>query len=221
MTTLWRFLRRSLWLGLIIGLGVLSYMAFRHVREARDSAPVTVVHRPSGPRVWYPDDRYPQMRLPDGRSETIRSVLNVTRRMHYGQYVWNDDHIPAGEVWAYADLTRQTLSVFRAGHEIGSAVILYGTDGKPTPTGTFRILARAKDHQSSLYDAKMPYMLRLTGDGVAIHASHVRKGVATHGCIGVPIAFARLLYDQMQIGDRVTILRTPGPPDPTARLTRH
>ena len=45
-------------------------------------------------------------------------------------------------MWVRIDLTRQLLSVFRDGHEIGSAVILYGTDGKPTPTGSFTILEK-------------------------------------------------------------------------------
>jgi lipoprotein-anchoring transpeptidase ErfK/SrfK len=52
----------------------------------------------------------------------------------------------------------------------------------------------------------MPFMLRLTGDGIAIHASDVRKGSVTHGCIGIPLTFARLLYGQMGIGDQVAII---------------
>ena len=53
--------------------------------------------------------------------------------------------------------------MFRSGHEIGTAVILYGADGLPTPTGKFPILAKLKDHRSITYDnAPMPYTLRLT-----------------------------------------------------------
>jgi lipoprotein-anchoring transpeptidase ErfK/SrfK len=58
----------------------------------------------------------------------------------------------------------------------------------------------------------MPFMLRLTADGVAIHASNVRKGWATHGCIGVPEFFARRLYAEMKLGDRVFISGEPQPP---------
>ena len=56
------------------------------------------------------------------------------------------------------------------------------------------------------YDAAMPYMLRLTEDGVAIHGSNVRQGYATHGCIGVPIDFAKLLFGAAKKGDPVVIL---------------
>jgi hypothetical protein len=162
--------------------------------------------RPSGARIWYPAGNYPQLSLPDGRKEVVRSMLNVTRPMHFGNFVWDEDHIPAGAVWVRIDLTRQLLTVFRGGHEIGSAVILYGTDGKPTPTGSFTILEKDRDHYSHSYDAPMPDMLRLTNDGVAIHGSNVREGWATHGCIGVPLEFARLLFAVTGKGDLVAIL---------------
>lgn len=157
-------------------------------------------------RLRYRAGQYPVLALPGGQHRTVRSVLNITRKMRFGSHVWDDDGIPQGPVWVRVDLASQMLSVFRAGHEIGSAVILYGTDGKPTPTGTFTVLAKARHYWSITYDAPMPYMLRLTADGVAIHASDVRQGRATHGCIGIPEDFARLLFAQMQVGDLVAIL---------------
>lgn len=63
-----------------------------------------------------------------------------------------------------------------------------------------------KDHRSSLYDADMPYTLRLTDDGIAIHASNIREGRATHGCIGVPEDFAKRLFDMARKGDAVFIV---------------
>ena len=165
---------------------------------------------PSGSRIWYAAGHYPHLSLPDGRQEVVRSVLNITRPMHFGSFVWNEDRIPQGPVWVRIDLARQILSVFRGGHEIGSAVILYGTDGKPTPTGSFTILQKDADHYSHTYgEAPMPYMLRLTEDGVAIHGSNVRQGWATHGCIGVPLAFARRLFGAAHKGDLVVILPAP------------
>jgi hypothetical protein len=159
-----------------------------------------------GERIVYPADHPPTFRLPNGDRRPVRSLLNVARPLHYGDYVWNARGIAAGPVWVRVDLARQTMSVFQGGHEIGTAVILYGTDGKPTPTGLFPILQKAQHHRSSLYDAEMPYMLRLTGDGVAIHASNVRRGAATHGCIGIPAEFASLLFTHVRRGDAVVIV---------------
>ena len=158
-----------------------------------------------GGRIVYPADRQPVLTLPDGRHQTIRSVLNIQRTMRFGDYRWNDTNVPNGPVWARVDLANQTLSVFRDGHEIGSAVILYGASEKPTPIGTFNVLQKAEEYRSRTYDADMPFMLRLTADGVALHASDVQQGYATHGCIGLPPGFARKLFAQMQVGDLVAI----------------
>ena len=76
---------------------------------------------------------------------------------------------------------------------------------RQTPLGVFPILQKDADHVSNLYDAPMPYMLRLTNDGIAIHASDVQYGNATHGCIGVPTGFARKLFNATRIGDRVIV----------------
>ena len=143
-----------------------------------------------------------------GLDRDVQSILNVRRRMHFGDFVWNDRNVPKGTVWVRVDLKSQILSVFRGGHEIGTAVILYGANEKETPDGTFPVLAKIKDHRSATYDdAPMPYSLRLTGDGVAIHGSDVRWGRATHGCIGVPLEFAAKLFDEVHKGDQVVIVR--------------
>ncbi len=144
--------------------------------------------------------------MPDaGEDGPIHSLLNVRQRLRYGEFVWNEAHVPPGRIWVRIDLGRQLMSVFRGGDEVGTAVILYGADEKPTPRGRFPVLARLKDHRSSLYDAVMPYTLRLTGDGVAIHGSNVRRGAATHGCVGVPTAFAAHLFAVVRVGDPVVI----------------
>ncbi|UZK67927.1 L,D-transpeptidase family protein [Sphingomonas sp. M1-B02] len=157
-------------------------------------------------RILFPQEKFPTLSLPGGQTRLVRSLLKVRKPLRFGGYVWKSDDVPQGDVWVRVDLSRQTLSVFRAGHEIGTTVILYGTGGKPTPVGTFPIIERAKQHRSTIYDADMPFMLRLTNDGIAIHASNVRTGFATHGCIGIPLAFARLLYDQVSRGDLVAIV---------------
>ena len=137
----------------------------------------------------------------------IKSILDIRQPMEYGEFRWNDRGVPAGPIWIRIDLKSQLLSVFRAGHEIGTAVILYGTDGLPTPSGKFPILAKWKDHRSATYDnAPMPYTLRLTKDGVAIHGSNVRWGFATHGCIGIPTDFAAKVFGVVHVGDPVLIV---------------
>jgi len=172
--------------------------------------PGAMAAAPSQLRIWYSPNDYPQLALPDGRAEIIRSVLNITKPMHFGDFVWNEDGIGKGPLWIRVDLARQLISAFRGGHEIGTAVILYGSDGKASPTGRFTVLEKSAHYYSRTYDAPMPYMLRLTNDGVAIHGSNVREGWATHGCIGVPLEFARRLFGAAKKGDSVVI--APAPP---------
>jgi len=143
-----------------------------------------------------------------------RSILQVDRRLHYGEFVWNDQGVPPGDVVVAVDLRTQILSVFRAGHEIGTTVILYGADGHDTPIGTHPVRSKARDYRSVAYDAPMPFALWLTDDGVAIHGSDVRRGRATHGCIGVPTEFAERLFGVVRPGDPVIVARShePAPP---------
>lgn len=191
--------------GIVLGLGWLAQSGFTPGAHSR--VPAAVRAPPAeGERISYRDSRRPTLLLPNGEARVVRSLLNNSRQLEFGDYLWNDAGIAAGPVWARVDLKRQILSVFRSGHEIGTTVILFGATSNPTPSGVYHVLAKAQVHRSSLYDADMPYMMRLTNDGVAIHASSVREGSATHGCIGVPMAFARLLYQQLQIGDEVAII---------------
>ena len=137
----------------------------------------------------------------------VKRILDIGP-IKFGDYAWDTKGVPDGPLIITVDLAAQTLSVFRDGYEIGAAAILYGADEKPTPLGTFPILMKDATHVSRTYDnAPMPYTLRLTGDGVAIHGSKVEWGYATHGCIGVPVAFAKLLFAQAKVGDRVIITR--------------
>ncbi len=146
--------------------------------------------------------------LPGGGKRGVKSLLNLTKSLSYGEYVWDEKGVPKGRIWVLVDPAHQLISVFRGKDEIGTAVTLYGADEFPTPPGRFRILARMKDHRSRTYDnAPMPYTLRLTNDGVSIHGNNVMEGYASHGCVGVPLAFARRLFAEAKVGDEVFILR--------------
>lgn len=169
------------------------------------ATPVKAVHTPrAAPATKAATPAKPNDSTADGPF-VVKRILPITGPFRHGDYVWDDKGVPAGPIVITVDLAAQTLSVFRGGYEIGAAVILYGADNMMTPLGTFPITQKDADHWSNLYDAPMPYMLRLTSDGVAIHGSDVELGSATHGCIGVPTKFAALLFAQAKLGDRVIV----------------
>ena len=137
----------------------------------------------------------------------IKRILPINGPIRYGEWHWDEAGIGPGPLVITVDLEARVLSVFRGGYEIGATAVLLGTEEKPTPTGVFPITQKKVDHISNLYDAPMPYMQRLTNDGVAIHASNVENGYASHGCIGVPREFAKKLFGATVLGDRVYITR--------------
>ena len=192
---------------LAVGAGVIAVWALPLTGRAPPPAKVTVQRvRSAGDRVYLAPAQLLQADSTGAAGRTVTSVLNVPHRMRFGEFVWDDLGVSKGPVWVRVDLPSQLISVFRAGNEIGTAVIVYGATEKQSPQGIFPILAKYKDHRSATYDAAMPYTLRLTSDGISIHGSNVRWGRATHGCIGVPTPFAKLLFDQVNVGDDVVIV---------------
>lgn len=139
----------------------------------------------------------------------IKSILDVPGTLRYGQWFWDESNAPKkGKLVITVDLNARIISAFRDGHEIGTAVALLGTEKHPTPLGNFKILTKEKDNVSEKYNnAPMPWTLRLTWSGVAIHGSEVINGYASHGCVGVPNPFAEKLFAAAKRGDIVVITR--------------
>lgn len=197
-------------LALAVGLlaAVAAALSFNTLRPAAQAA-APVAPAPVGKRIFLTKSQVDQAISSGTLDRPVKSLLAVKSQLQFGDYSWDDHGVPNGPTWIRVDLGSQLISVFRAGHEIGTAVIVYGGDNKQTPAGKLHILGKARDHRSSLYDAQMPYTLRLTDDGVAIHASSVRWGAATHGCIGVPLPFAQRLFSAAKVGDEVVVVGTP------------
>lgn len=137
----------------------------------------------------------------------IKRVLPIDGPIKYGEWHWDDEGVPDGPLIMTVDLDARVLSVFKGGYEIGATAVLLGTQDHPTPLGTFPILQKKKDNISSIYNVPMPYTMRLTWDGIAIHGSEVENGYASHGCVGTPNEFAAKLFAIAKKGDKVIITR--------------
>lgn len=139
----------------------------------------------------------------------VKRILPIEGPIKYGEWHWDDAGVPDGPLLITVDLEARTISVFRDGYEIGAAAAMLGTDEHPTPTGTFPILSKERHNVSEQYgNAPMPWTLRLTWEGVAIHGgAEVENGYASHGCIGIPDGLAERLFAEAEKGDRVVITR--------------
>jgi len=103
----------------------------------------------------------------------IRRILPISGPIKYDNWHWDETGVPPGPIVVTVDLDAQVISVFRNGYEIGAAAVLLGTQDKPTPLGVFPIMEKQVHHAANLYDAEMPYMQRLTNDGITLHATKV------------------------------------------------
>lgn len=139
----------------------------------------------------------------------VVSVASLDTPLGFGDYFWDEQGVPkGGKVRVVVDIEHEVLYVYRGGYEIARTKILRGWDRYATPTGTFKILEKKKEHYSSTYNnAPMPYNHRLTWKGVAIHGSDVDDVHATHGCVGIPLEFVRTLFRYTRVGDPVLITK--------------
>lgn len=123
-----------------------------------------------------------------------------------GQFLWHPEIAPNGPIVLVVSLDEQRAYVYRNGMAIGVSTISSGKEGKDTPTGVFTILQKNKDHRSNLYNnAPMPWMQRLTWDGIALHGGALPGYPASHGCVRLPHAFAEKLFAETRTGDTVVV----------------
>jgi lipoprotein-anchoring transpeptidase ErfK/SrfK len=136
-----------------------------------------------------------------------------------GQYVWEQRAYSAKNLRIIAVLDIQRIYVFDGNELVAFSTISSGKKGHATPTGAFKILQKNVDHKSNIYEnAPMPYMQRLTWDGIALHAGKIPGYPASHGCLRLPLPFAKALFQVTKMDQNVLVLAdlsTPAPkPDP-------
>ncbi|UZK65611.1 L,D-transpeptidase family protein [Sphingomonas sp. M1-B02] len=105
------------------------------------------------------------------------------------------------------DIATQRLIAYRGGVPIATSAVSTGKPGHRTPTGVFTILQKAAKHRSNIYsNAPMPFMQRLTWQGIALHGGALPGYPASHGCIRLPHAFASQLFQQTRLGMTVVVI---------------
>lgn len=136
-------------------------------------------------------------------------------RLKPGQWVWAPSIAPSGPVLVYVNLSRQLATVYRNGVRIAVTTVSSGKPGHETPTGVFTILQKDANHRSSTYNnAPMPFQQRLTWDGVALHAGGLPGYPESHGCVHLPMEFARRLFSTTGMGGTVIVSGSAGKVQP-------
>lgn len=116
----------------------------------------------------------------------------------------------AGNKKIVVDLTKQVAYAYEGKKLVYKGWISSGQKEYPTPTGTFKVLEKEEEHVSNEWPkpdggAKMPYMLRLTWTGIALHLGYTPNRPASHGCVRLKNGFAQKLFEWADVGTKVII----------------
>jgi len=145
---------------------------------------------------------------------------------------WDGDSVN-GSPSVKISLGEQRAYFYKGGVLVGVSQLSTGREGLNTPTGTYKIIQKDKDHVSSLFgdyvdsagnvvvpnvdikkDPKppgahfrgtpMPYFMRIVS-GTGMHAGYLPGYPASHGCIRMPEFMAEDFFRSVSVGTPVTI----------------
>lgn len=126
-------------------------------------------------------------------------------------------------------LSKQRAYLMTGDQIAADSPISSGKRGHTSPTGSFTILQKDKDHRSNIYGdykdtkgrtvrggisaqidsapsgtrfvgAPMKWFMRLTNGGVGMHVGILPGYAASHGCIRMPEPSAALFYSKVKVG---------------------
>lgn len=106
----------------------------------------------------------------------------------------------------------QTFEYVEDGQVLLSGPVSSGKAQHPTPTGDYRVLNKDVNKRSGKYTNElneptpMPYSLQFRGP-YFVHEGWVPGYPDSHGCVRLRYEDARLLFDRIQLGDRILVKR--------------
>jgi lipoprotein-anchoring transpeptidase ErfK/SrfK len=154
-------------------------------------------------------------------ADSATQAVSEPASLRPGEFVWQPQHSLTGPVEIVVSLPLQRAYVYRGGTLIGVTTVSTGKPGHRTPAGKFDILQKRARHFSNLYNnAPMPFMQRLTWGGIALHAGEIPGRPASHGCVRLPLAFARNLFAVTSVGASVHIIEQAPAPEEALAMVR-
>jgi lipoprotein-anchoring transpeptidase ErfK/SrfK len=145
---------------------------------------------------------------------------------------WHGDE-RSGAPSVRISLSRQRAYFYKDGQLVGESAISSGREGLDTVTGSFHIIQKDANHQSSLFGdyvdaegavlqkdvntskdpkpkgahldgAKMPNFMRIV-NGTGMHEGYLPGYPASHGCIRMPDYMAAAFFRSVTVGTPVSI----------------
>ena len=168
-----------------------------------------------------------------GQDGTIISRSSQSTLADKNSY-WDGEGV-SGAPSILISLSEQTASFYKGAKLVGVSAISSGREGRETPVGNYKILAKEPHHVSNLFgdyvdasgnvlvrnvDAKkdpkppgatfagspMPFFMRLTNAGVGMHQGFLPGVPDSHGCIRMPERMVKIYYENVSVGTPVKIV---------------
>ena len=146
------------------------------------------------------------------------------------------DALTQAESRVVVNLTKQRAYLLNGDQVAIDSPISSGKRAGTTPTGSFNISEKDKDHRSNIYGdfkdkngrtvragvsvridsapsgtrfvgAPMLWFMRLTSDGVGMHVGILPGYPASHGCIRMPPQAAEMFFNKVKLGTNVQVVR--------------
>ena len=137
--------------------------------------------------------------------EAMHAMLGRTS-LRPGEFHWSPNVPVDGDVAITVDIANQVAFVFKGSQLIGVTNVSTGKQGHPTPLGFWTINWKKPKYFSRKYDnAPMPWIQNIDDKGIALHGGNTPGYPASHGCIRLPMAFAKQLYTLTKPGNKVVI----------------
>lgn len=142
-------------------------------------------------------------------SAAVLISTSAQARNERSSYLDSGQYRPTGApMLAIVGLNEQRITIYDANGKILQSPVSSGSTGYETPAGIYSIVQKKEMHNSNLYDdASMPFMQRITWTGIALHAGDLPGYPASHGCVRMPMSFARQIFDLTDMGMRVVVVR--------------
>lgn len=148
------------------------------------------------------------------------------------QAYWDGDGV-YGQPSIILNLTRQIIFYYKSSQLVGISPVCTGRENYATPTGTFHVIQKIRQHVSSIYGdfvdangrvvvanvhyrdippngstfrgAPMPFFMRICGS-IGIHSGVLPGTPDSHGCIRIPSKMAAIFFQHTPVGTPIRIV---------------
>ncbi|MBE1493697.1 hypothetical protein H4696_000797 [Amycolatopsis lexingtonensis] len=105
---------------------------------------------------------------------------------------------------ACVSLAQRLAWLLRDGHVVrGPVPAGFGPPDQATPSGSFHVVWKDREHRSGDYGTDMPYSVFFAAGGIAFHAGPL--DAPSHGCVHLTPTDAAAFFDGLNAGDAVEV----------------